>query len=219
MTRHNADIERRLANLARAPRCGARTRAGHACKQAAVSGRARCRMHGGAKGSGGPRGHRNGNFKHGLWTFEVRQTRQAVRVQIRDTRMLIHSMKRILHCDHSPVQSRSLSFVRVFGQVTMPPLFRLDVDPASAREESSIKCRGRCVNTVQPARPDAWGRVSIFDHTPVSMMHSRCCQSQCSTRRSMPLLVQQRPNMTRVCKSRAPRLSQGEMLKPMPCTM
>jgi hypothetical protein len=31
-----ADIERRLANLARAQRCGARTRAGHPCKQAAV---------------------------------------------------------------------------------------------------------------------------------------------------------------------------------------
>ena len=28
-------------------------------------GRARCRMHGGARGSGGPRGKRNGNFRHG----------------------------------------------------------------------------------------------------------------------------------------------------------
>ena len=55
-----ADIERRLSNLAKAPRCGARTRDGHACKQAAVTGRARCRMHGGARGSGGPRGKRNG---------------------------------------------------------------------------------------------------------------------------------------------------------------
>jgi hypothetical protein len=39
-----ADIERRLSNLARARRCGARTRAGHPCRQAAVTGRSRCRM-------------------------------------------------------------------------------------------------------------------------------------------------------------------------------
>ena len=35
-----ADIERRLSNLAKARRCGARTRAGHPCRQAAVTGRA-----------------------------------------------------------------------------------------------------------------------------------------------------------------------------------
>jgi hypothetical protein len=50
-----ADIQRRPANMAKAPRCGAKTRAGHSCRQAAVWGRARCRMHGGATGSGGPR--------------------------------------------------------------------------------------------------------------------------------------------------------------------
>ena len=65
-----ADIERRLSNLAKAPRCGAKSRSGHPCWQAAVKGRSRCRMHGGAKGSGGPFGKRNGNFKHGLWTRE-----------------------------------------------------------------------------------------------------------------------------------------------------
>ena len=40
-----ADIERRLANLAKAPRCGARTRMGSPCRQAAVKERTRCRMH------------------------------------------------------------------------------------------------------------------------------------------------------------------------------
>ena len=30
------DIERRLANMAKAPRCGARTRTGRPCRQAAV---------------------------------------------------------------------------------------------------------------------------------------------------------------------------------------
>jgi hypothetical protein len=37
----------------RARRRGARTRAGHPCRQAAVTGRSRCRIHGGARGSGG----------------------------------------------------------------------------------------------------------------------------------------------------------------------
>jgi hypothetical protein len=36
-----ADMERRLSNLAKARRCGARTRAGHPCRQAAVTGRAK----------------------------------------------------------------------------------------------------------------------------------------------------------------------------------
>jgi hypothetical protein len=84
-----ADIERRLANMAKAPRCGARTRAGHPCRQAAVRGRARCRMHGGAKGSGGPRGDRNGNFKHGLWTRESLETRKAARAKVREIRAFL----------------------------------------------------------------------------------------------------------------------------------
>src|SRR3954452_23723488 len=88
---HKADIERRLANLAKAPRCGARTRGGHACKQAAVTGRARCRMHGGAKGSGGPRGDRNGNFKHGLWTRESIATRRSTRAKVREIRALLQA--------------------------------------------------------------------------------------------------------------------------------
>ena len=89
-----ADIERRLANMAKAPRCGAKTRAGHPCRQAAVGGRARCRMHGGAKGSGGPRGNRNGNFKHGLWTYESLEMRTTARAKIREVRALVRSNSR-----------------------------------------------------------------------------------------------------------------------------
>ena len=86
-----ADIERRLANLAKAPRCGAKTRAGHPCRQAAVRGRSRCRMHGGAKGSGGPRGNRNGNFKHGLFTGEAKAIRRVMRAKVREIRALIQA--------------------------------------------------------------------------------------------------------------------------------
>jgi glucans biosynthesis protein len=37
----------------------------------AVTGKTRCRMHGGAVGSGGPKGARNGNYKHGRYTAEA----------------------------------------------------------------------------------------------------------------------------------------------------
>ena len=86
-----ADIARRLANLAKAHRCGAKTRAGHPCRQAAVRERRRCRMHGGAKGSGGPRGNRNGNFKHGLYTREAKTIHRAMRAKIREVKALIQA--------------------------------------------------------------------------------------------------------------------------------
>jgi hypothetical protein len=41
------------------PRCGAKTRSGGSCRSPAVSGKKRCRMHGGAPGSGAPK--HNGN--------------------------------------------------------------------------------------------------------------------------------------------------------------
>ena len=87
-----ADIERRLANLAKAPRCGARTRMGSPCRQAAVKERTRCRMHGGAKGSGGPPGSRNGNFKHGFWTTESKRERRETGAQVRELRRLLRRL-------------------------------------------------------------------------------------------------------------------------------
>lgn len=51
-------------------RCGAKTRAGGPCKNPIVTGRKRCRMHGGAKGSGAPTGKRNGRYIHGRFTKE-----------------------------------------------------------------------------------------------------------------------------------------------------
>jgi hypothetical protein len=50
-------------------RCGARTRS--AMQIGAGTGRRRCRMHGGADGSAGPKGARNGNYRHGRYTEEV----------------------------------------------------------------------------------------------------------------------------------------------------
>ncbi len=59
------------------PRCGARTRRGAPCKAPAVRTRRRCRMHGGAPGSGARKGNRN-NLKHGFYTKEAREQRQRI---------------------------------------------------------------------------------------------------------------------------------------------
>jgi hypothetical protein len=74
--------------LHQAPRCGARTRSGRPCQSPAVTGRRRCRMHGGAAGSGGPKGSRNGNYKRGLYTTEAIASRKWLRQQIRQVRAL-----------------------------------------------------------------------------------------------------------------------------------
>jgi hypothetical protein len=68
--------------------CGARTRSGAPCKSAPVTGRRRCRMHGGADGSGAPKGARNGNYKHGRYTKEVAATRSWLREAIHTLREL-----------------------------------------------------------------------------------------------------------------------------------
>ena len=52
-----------------ARRCGAKTRTGMRCGSPAMSGKARCRMHGG-KGSGAPKGNHNA-LRQGLYTKEV----------------------------------------------------------------------------------------------------------------------------------------------------
>jgi hypothetical protein len=41
------------------------------CQSPAVAGKTRCRMHGGAAGSGAPKGRRNGKYRHGGFTLEA----------------------------------------------------------------------------------------------------------------------------------------------------
>jgi hypothetical protein len=67
------------------PRCGARTRQGTPCRQPAVTGKARCRMHGGTDGVGAPCGNRNA-LKHGLYTAEAIARRREVVALIRACR-------------------------------------------------------------------------------------------------------------------------------------
>lgn len=44
-----------------------------------MKGKKRCRLHGGAEGSGAPRGERNGSYRHGGETKEARALRAEVR--------------------------------------------------------------------------------------------------------------------------------------------
>jgi hypothetical protein len=63
------------------PRCGAKTRLSKPCKSPAVRGKRRCRMHGGAPGSGAPRGNQNA-LKHGQFTRQASATPGQHRVGV-----------------------------------------------------------------------------------------------------------------------------------------
>lgn len=64
-------------------RCGAKTRKGTACQAPAVKNKKRCRMHGGAKGSGAPIGSQNA-LKYGFNTHEVKQIRKAIKLILKE---------------------------------------------------------------------------------------------------------------------------------------
>lgn len=69
--------QRNIGPMNEAPRCGARTRAGTPCQSPAISGKQRCRMHGG-RGSGAPKGNNNA-LRHGACTREVLDAEARVR--------------------------------------------------------------------------------------------------------------------------------------------
>jgi hypothetical protein len=75
--------------------CGARTRSGARCRAPKVAGKSRCRMHGGAAGSGAPKGERNGNWRHGRFTCEAIAERRVARG-------LLHSARDTLAAARSP---------------------------------------------------------------------------------------------------------------------
>jgi glucans biosynthesis protein len=79
----NGRHKRNTSGMLASPRCGAKTRKGPPCRAPAVAGKARCRMHGGAPGSGAPKGNRNA-LKHGLYTREAIEERRLLRAFIRE---------------------------------------------------------------------------------------------------------------------------------------
>ena len=74
---------RNTAPMLASQRCGAQTRSGQPCRAPAVTGKARCRMHGGAIGSGAPNGNRNA-LKHGVFTREAIAERKAFNQMLRE---------------------------------------------------------------------------------------------------------------------------------------
>jgi len=72
----------------RARECGARTRDGTPCRGPAVRGKRRCRMHGGAAGSGAQEGNRNAE-KHGWWSAAAIAERERIGALIGDGAQLL----------------------------------------------------------------------------------------------------------------------------------
>jgi glucans biosynthesis protein len=73
------------------PRCGAKTRSGTPCRAPAVRGKKRCRMHGGALGSGAPKDNQNA-LKHGRYTKEAIQERKQTRELIREATKFVRTV-------------------------------------------------------------------------------------------------------------------------------
>jgi len=87
-----SDHARNIGPMLASPRCRAKTRAGGACRSPAVHGKKRCRMHGGARGSGAPRANRNAR-KHGLFTGDAIAERRQIRTLLGEARKLLEEMK------------------------------------------------------------------------------------------------------------------------------
>ena len=87
-SRHKRNTGPMLAS----PRCGARTRSGMPCRSPAVVGKKRCRMHGGAKGSGATLGNKNA-LKHGAYTRDALERRAQLRGLLREARNVLKELK------------------------------------------------------------------------------------------------------------------------------
>ena len=73
------------------PRCTARSkRTGERCRAPAVTGWSVCRFHG-ARG-GGPKGPRNGNYKHGLFTAEAVHMRRTISELVKASRQSLAAL-------------------------------------------------------------------------------------------------------------------------------
>jgi hypothetical protein len=87
-----SDHIRNAGPMLASPRCGAKTRTSGACRSPAVHGKKRCRMHGGAPGSGAPTANRNAR-KHGLFTGDAIAERRRIRTLLGEVRKLLDEMK------------------------------------------------------------------------------------------------------------------------------
>jgi len=86
------DHPRSIGPMLGSRRCGAKSRSGKPCRSPAVASKKRCRMHGGAAGSGAPRGNKNA-LKHGRYTREAIEERRQLRALLRQSRSLIQQIE------------------------------------------------------------------------------------------------------------------------------
>jgi hypothetical protein len=87
-----SDHARNTGPMLASRRCGAKTRSGGACRSPAMQGRKRCRLHGGAPGSGAPNANQNAR-KHGLFTRGALAERRQIQVLLGEARRLLEEMK------------------------------------------------------------------------------------------------------------------------------
>ena len=80
-------------SLSACPKCYAKTRSGSPCRSPSVKGKLRCRMHGGAAGSGAPCRERNGASRTGDFTREAIAERRMIAVLVLELRALTKSLK------------------------------------------------------------------------------------------------------------------------------
>jgi hypothetical protein len=162
------------ARLRAAPRCGARTRAGTACRAPAVRGRSRCRMHGCGGGklrrSGAPRGNRNA-WKDGYWAAAARLRRRRMTAFIRDVEASLAELEAM---NRSPAHSSTRSLAGTFDRSASGawgcfPFFRTDASPPALP-----------ASPVPPDRP--WSRdyapgFSIWSSSWLRLLISNSAQS------------------------------------------
>jgi len=88
--------ERNTGPMLASPRCGARTRSGGRCQSPAVRGKHRCRMNGGAAGSGAPLGNKNA-LKHGSYTRVAIERRAGIRKLVKEANKLASEFTKPRH--------------------------------------------------------------------------------------------------------------------------
>jgi hypothetical protein len=92
---------------ANATECALRSqdRLGKACMSPAVQGKRRCRMHGGAPGSGAPKGNKNA-LKHGPSTREAIEQRRHLRASLQRSHSLVQKIKQTPLRQYNPFRQR-----------------------------------------------------------------------------------------------------------------
>lgn len=91
-SRPGSEHQRNTGPMRMSPRCGARTRSGLSCQAPAAQGKRRCRMHGGAPGSGAPHGNQNA-LKTGTHMRDMMEQRQAVSALLRRSRQMLNQFE------------------------------------------------------------------------------------------------------------------------------